>query len=514
MPQLNKKKYLIIPPMPTPNGPLHLGHIGGPFLRADILTRYLRMCGHHVAMLSGTDCYESFVLLQAEKEQKPIESVCENYYHAIYNDLADMHIHPDHFINPLDTKWSVLFQEWHLRILDQLKKNQAVQLLNEQILWDEKNSRYVAGCWLDGRCPFCQGEVTGHFCDRCGGHFRPEQVSHEYDHTPREVENLFLRIPCVFDLTRKGIGHAIQEQYRHFLRQQNGLMRLSVDGVWGLSCGVEKILFSYGFVYAYYLFLGDIARQIFNSDNNAFSAHSDVVTIASFGIDNAVPVFASVLGISAYCPEFKPVDYYLVNYFYHLNDSKFSTSRSHVIWVRDIIRKLHAESDVVRLYLASVDVSGQHNNFDSKHFIHQYNITLEWIIDTVLHPLEILQQPLNTDCDQQLLTHYTQAITTLAHGMQPHQLNPHEGIKVIESWLAVAKSIKPATNEYFWWLKGLAILLNPFMPQFSQRLWIALGYRGNPISYDFLSLPVTRLKRKIAVSLKRLNESEVLHVAI
>lgn len=84
---------------------------------------------------------------------------------------------------------------------------------------------------------------------------------------------------------------------------------------------------------------GELAGKLMGINKNAFAHDADVVTICSFGIDNALPFLSSVLGISHGCPQYKSFDYYLVNYFYYLDGSKFSTSRQHMIGVEDAIHR-------------------------------------------------------------------------------------------------------------------------------------------------------------------------------
>lgn len=499
---MNNNNYLIIPPMPTPNGGLHLGHAGGPYLGADILARHLRLLGNRVLVLSGTDTYESYVLKQAETERATPEEVCHRYHQIIQDDFDSMQIYLDKFINPLDPEWKQSFTHWHHSIYQLLQSRKVTQSVKEQMLWDAESERYVTGCWLEGLCPVCGAEIGGYFCDECGAHFRPEEVRHAYRHAPRTMENIFLTIPAGFDLARKGANHQVQAHYDNFLRQQGNLLRLTTASDWGLPAGEHKTLFSYGFVFAYYLLLGEIAGSMFGG-GNAFAADSGVISIASFGIDNAVPVLGSVLGFSAHCPEYKPVDYYLVNYFYYLNDSKFSTSRRYAIWVNDIIHRAHAASDIIRLYLASIDVRKEHSNFDSQDFILQYNMTMIWIIQSILKPLETLTAP---DCGPGDIAEKFQAVLeSQSRTLRPDNFLPHEAVKTIDQWLRLGEQIARESRDFFWWLKGLALLINPFMPQLSERLWVALGYRGEPRSAGFSALPLTPLKRKLSINLKTMS---------
>ena len=111
-----KQKYLIIPSVPTPNGRLHLGHIGGPFLTADVLARALKRQGHEVKMCCGTDSYESFVLREAAKKNQSAEEICHHYHGQIAKDLKRMAIDIDTFINPLSDDCHQRYVNWQYTI--------------------------------------------------------------------------------------------------------------------------------------------------------------------------------------------------------------------------------------------------------------------------------------------------------------------------------------------------------------------------------------------------------------
>lgn len=499
------KKFLILPAMPTPNGGLHLGHLGGPYLSADILRRYLLVCGHQVVMLSGIDCYESFVESQAELEKKSNVDLCHDNYQLLVNDLKAMQIDMDLFINPLDKKYHARFSNWHYQLFDKLVASSALQPQKETVAWDAANSRYHAGCWLTGNCPDCHAKITGYFCDECGGYFRPEQIIQKNLVDTHEVENLFLPLPFVFKLMNKGLNAEIQKRYIHFIKSQLALVRITTKTNWGLHYK-SYTLFSYSFLFAYYLFLADLSRQFFNTEYNPLSVDSDVTVIASFGIDNALPVLTSVLGMSQHSHEYRPIDFYLVNYFYHLNHSKFSTSRRYAIWVNDLINHHHANSDIVRLYLAGINVRDKHNNFSSQEFIFEYNATVTWIQQFIVKPMTALQQP-NVACSDLLLLKFKDCFEALKHGMQIHDFRPHLSVGAINKWLSIHDEINQA--EYFWWLKFLAILIYPFMPKLSQSLWTALGYAATPQNNRLQDLPVNSLSHDISVPLNFISDEEL-----
>lgn len=498
---LNRKTYLLIPSVPTPNGRLHLGHIGGPYLSADILARYLRLCGHQALMITGTDSFESYVTAQAVKEQSTPEAICHSYHSLIADDLNVMDIQVDQFVNPLDKKWKPLYQQWHEKTFQKLLTKGVTSSLKENVFWDEQQKRYLTGCWLKGNCPFCKAKISGYFCEDCGGHFRPEEVIRECDYTQKQVENIFLRLPISYDIQKKGINKNIEAIFQNFLKQQNNLFRLTANSDWGLPHNGTGTLFNYGFMFAYFLMFGEIAAKLLGTDKNVFAKDSSVVTISSFGIDNAVPFLSSSLGISAACEEYKPFDYYVVNYFYYLDGSKFSTSRRHAIWVDDVIKQ-NIFSDIVRLYLTSINVRQKTGHFISSDFIKFYNETVDWIEQFIFKALQLLPEVNAYTYDSHLKQQFFSLFAIQERALQVDNFLPHIAVNAIGVWLKQGKKLHPQSDNYFWWLKALTLFIYPFMPKLGEAIWKALGYQYLPSREDFFAQPTQPLQRKLPINIK------------
>ncbi|KTC86231.1 methionine--tRNA ligase [Legionella cincinnatiensis] len=505
----NKKNYLLIPSVPTPNGRLHLGHIGGPFLSVDILARSLRVCGHRAWIISGTDSYESYAAGKAEEENKDPEQIGHHYHALIAEDLKLMNIQVDQFINPLAAPWSHSYQEWHEKIFQQLLNNKATSLLKENIPWDEVNKRYLTGYWLHGNCPVCFKQTTSYFCENCGAHFRPEEIIQENNMPQKVVENIFLHLPHQVDLRSKGVNQYIETMFQNYCMQQNNLFRITTHCDWGLpdpsNPNNGRTLFSYGFIFAYFLMFGELAGKLMGINKNAFANDSDVITISSFGIDNALPFLSSALGVSQGCPQYKSFDYYLVNYFYYLEGSKFSTSRQHMIGVEEAIHRKKLSSDIIRLYLASLDVRNQTGNFVINDFVLYYNKTIDWIETLIIQGMENLVDTKSYFCDQHLKTQLYELFAIQAHSLQPNCFLPHIAVHSIENWLPLGKGLHQKSGNYFWWLKGLTLLIYPYMPELGKALWSVLGYDDLPVMSDFFVLPARPLQ-KLKLRIKRIEQ--------
>jgi methionyl-tRNA synthetase len=400
------KKYLIIPAMPTPNGPLHLGHIGGPYLRADILARYLRQQGHQVTILSGTDNFENFTERQAVKEKCSPRDICMKYYPQILADLKTMNIMLDDFINPLDDQWVDVYHSWCAKLL-----GQAVS---------------------SGKAIF-------------------------------ENDDCLLDLPRNTNLNNSGISTALISAYHKYITVNNYSTILTSSSDWGFKINEHKTMLSYGFIFAYYLLLGEIAGR--HAQKNGFDKNSETTIIATFGVDNTIPILSSVSGFSSISETFKPVDYYIINYFYHMNGKKLSTSSRHAIWVRDINQK-NISVDVLRLFLASIDVSSSVGDFSLDDYLHFQTEMEADIASWMLYPVMPVRAPHPDSAELYALVN---------EALQPAQFKPHLAVQAIQEWMSRGTSIDFQTEEYSAWLQALGTAVYPFMPELAQKIFVMTG---------------------------------------
>jgi methionyl-tRNA synthetase len=491
-------KYLLIPSIPTPNGRMHLGHIGGPYLRADILARHLRMLGHKAYIACGLDSYDSYTVYQAFKEQRPPLTINNDYYTAILDDLADMDIHLDIMINPIDNAWGPRYQHWCRLIFSKLERKGALVAVREKMLWDKQRHAYLIGCWLVGQCPYCKLKAESYFCESCGAHFKPEEIlSPRARTTPQDdiervdILNLFMKILAPNIEQLKGVNSTIYQNFQTFLTKQDSLMRMTTPNPWGIALtdrqGYNYMFFNYGFVFAYFLMLGEKIAELDRSCCNAFAKDSSFTTIASFGMDNAIPFLASVYGITSHCKQFKPFDAYLINYFYQLDESKFSTSRQHAIWAASAIRGAKLSSDIIRLYLASIAVDTKPGSFVTEDFLKFYNTVVGWLNDCVKPALARLANATRLSTADSLLNRLDSLLEKQVIVLDYSHYQPQLGVSLIKEWIEMYPSLD-SVSAYYWWLKGLSLLTYPFMPKFSTALWEALMANSTPSLQDFLTI--------------------------
>ncbi len=390
-PSANPRRYLLVPPEPTPNGPLHLGHIAGPFLRLDVLARFLRMRGDHAAVITGTDAYESWVAMRARMEACEPAEIAARFHGQIREGLAAMRIEMDEYFNPAEEPWHTRFRQEIDGSLARLRDRGAISRVVERVPYDASADRFVVGPLLLGRCPDCAAETTGYGCEDCGAHFRPEELVEPRSRFAqdrwqwRQIETLFVEMAGLDwlepEFDRLEVAPRYREAVRAYVRRSGTRDRLSAPHQWGMPLPTEyglthSTLFSYTGCFMFARLIGELHRERIGATVNSFDAESDVITVTSLGCDNAV---CTLYSINALAPVFggtRPYDRCLINEFYQLAGSKFSTSRGHVITASAIARVPGLPVDATRFYLAMVNPESEEASFEPKAFLEWVNARL------------------------------------------------------------------------------------------------------------------------------------------
>jgi methionyl-tRNA synthetase len=236
------------------------------------------------------------------------------------------------------------------------------------------------------------------------------------------------------------------------------------------------------------LVCGDIYGQLSGEGVNAFDPDSEVKTVTSFGIDNAVPFLVGVLGTAIEQERYKPFDHYLVNYFYNLEGSKFSTNRGHVIWAADIIGLTPVGSDLVRFYLTLVNPEFEGQNFDVADFVDFNNRTVREIERSVRDSLRKRGERTSSSPSPRLLSRLEALIADQDAALDPSAFALKGASEAALRWLSEKDRLARDPNDHTWWLKSTALLLYPIMPKLSRVLWATCGHEKEPTTAAFLEV--------------------------
>ncbi|HZA05236.1 MAG TPA: class I tRNA ligase family protein, partial [Propionibacteriaceae bacterium] len=185
---------------PYANGPRHIGHVSGFGVPSDIFSRYMRMTGRDVLMVSGTDEHGTPILVQAEQEGLTPREAADKYNRVIVNDLASLGLSYDLFTRTITRNHYRVTQELFLG----LHKNGYVVPRTQLGAVSPSTGRTLPDRYIEGTCPICgYPSARGDQCDNCGNQLDPADLinprSRINGETPKfiETEHYFLDLPAL-----------------------------------------------------------------------------------------------------------------------------------------------------------------------------------------------------------------------------------------------------------------------------------------------------------------------------
>ena len=168
-----KKKYLITSALPYANGPLHLGHLAGAYLPADIYARYCRLTGRDVLYICGSDEHGVPIMLRARKEEISPQQVVDRFHFLIEKSFQKFGMSFDYY----GRTSSSVHREISQVFFEKLASKNLFVLKSDQQLYDPKAKIFLADRFVRGTCPVCKYEdAYGDQCERCGSSLSPADL--------------------------------------------------------------------------------------------------------------------------------------------------------------------------------------------------------------------------------------------------------------------------------------------------------------------------------------------------
>ena len=534
---LRGRKFFLTPVCLVPNGRAHLGHVAGPLLKMDVLRRHLLRAGAHVKMISLSDVHEAHVLIKAYLEGTTPEAIANRFHEQISRDLTTLGIDYDDLINPLDPAWAEIYKTVNVEFLNSIVKagNAVVRKESLPILseaggaqasggsWRPQPGDPIVSGWLKGRCPVCEQPLVGFFCESCGGHFAPsEMIQPGAAYFPGSLRfedrsSLFLCLKtgaeAILDhLEKIRVRGDFFDLAKRYLYANGPTIRLTVHSPWGIPFeypGVSsgQAIFSYSaLLIGCHFVAGERYRQLVGSGCNPLDRESDVTCVLSFGIDNAVPFLVGAVGCALGQHRYKPMDHFLVNYFYDLDGSKFSTSRGHVIWGGDIVTLGGADRDLVRAYLCWRNPEFGRHMFRADEFL-QFHNELGARMDAVT--AESLRAAQDADGWEPGVMRYLEAeLESQSTCLHPDTFDLAGAFASVDRWLHRVPALSATADSAAAWLFGFALLASPILPDAAQRVWSALALPGAP-TVDGFDLDFSRPAVAHASRFRSLNRTQL-----
>ncbi|MEI9997646.1 MAG: class I tRNA ligase family protein [Rhizomicrobium sp.] len=477
----------------------------------DVLARHLRRTGQRVASGLTTDGFENHVLVRAAAEGSDPSELAHRYYRRIKDDLASIGIRFDLFDDPAHLENLDRFDGVKNSLVRGLEQGSQVVLRSGMLPVDDAlpeeaavEERFCIGGWFAARCPRCGSAAGSFFCEACGHHFEPAEALEPASRRGKVVswrrdESFHVQLATDGALARLWRDMKIEEPFAGIAQRYVDLagqaMRLTVPGRHGLDWRApglvtNQICFSYSsLLYAHHLYCGDRIGDL-NGWPNPFAAGDDAILIGATGIDNTIPMLVGVSGCALAQAAFRPFDRVYFNHFLSLDGEKFSTSRGHVIWAGDISAHGALNVDLLRMYLSEICPEDGETDFRISRLIARHNVLFGSIqpkVATCTATLGLVRDR-QMLFDESLLERLERLYEQQCAALSIDRLRVSYASAAVSDWLGETPNLASAESAYTW-LKGLALLAAPLMPDLSQAVWKWLGHEDGVLAEEFLERP-------------------------
>ena len=373
------KRTLVTSALPYANGPVHIGHLAGVYVPADIYVRYLRLKGEDVLFIGGSDEHGVPVTIRAKKEGITTQEVVDRYHNIIKESFEGFGISFDVYSRTTSQTHRELASDFFRKLYDDGK---FVEMESEQY-YDEGEQQFLTDRNIRGECPRCHAaDAYGDQCEKCGATLSPDELINPYNAdsgnklVKRKTKHWYLPLDAYQPWLEQWILNDHKEWRSNVYGQckswlDTGLKPRAVtrDLNWGIPVPVEgaegKVLYVWfdapiGYISNTKELLPDTWEQWWKSE--------DTRLVHFIGKDNIVfhcIVFPSML--KAHGDYILP-DNVPSNEFLNLEDDKISTSRNWAVWLNEYLVDFPGKQDVLRYVLTANAPETKDNNFTWKDF--------------------------------------------------------------------------------------------------------------------------------------------------
>ena len=395
------KRYTITSALPYANGPVHIGHLAGVYVPADIYARYLRSVGEDVIFIGGSDEHGVPITIKARKEGVGPQDIVDRYHEIIKKSFAELGISFDIYSRTSSAEHHKTAAEYFKKLYDEGK---FVEKLSMQY-YDEEAGQFLADRYITGTCPHCGNEhAYGDQCEACGTSLNatdlinPKSTLSGAKPILKETKHWFLPLDKDEEWLRQWILENHKNDWKVNVYGQckswidAGLQPRAVtrDLDWGVKVPIEgvdgKVL--------YVWFDAPIGYISFTKEHTQdwekWWKNNDTKLVHFIGKDNIVfhcIIFPSMLKAdgSYILPENVPA-----NEFLNLENDKISTSRNWAVWLHEYLVDFPGKQDVLRYTLCANAPETKDNNFTWKDFQDKNNNELVAIFGNFVNRTMVL----------------------------------------------------------------------------------------------------------------------------
>ena len=395
------KRTLVTTALPYANGPVHIGHLAGVYVPADIYVRYLRLKGEEVLFIGGSDEHGVPITIKAKKEGVTPQDIVDRYHGIIKKSFEELGISFDIYSRTTSKIHYETAAEYFKNLYE---KGEFVEKTSEQY-YDEEAGQFLADRYITGTCPHCKNpNAYGDQCEACGTSLSPldliEPKSAISGSKPvlRETKHWYLPL----DKHEEWLRQWILEDHKEWKTNVYGQCKswidmglqpraVSRDLDWGVPVPVEgadgKVLYVWFDAPIGYI---SNTKELLPNDWEKWWKDQSTRMLHFIGKDNIVfhcIVFPAMLKAdgSYILPDNVPA-----NEFLNLEGDKISTSRNWAVWLHEYLEEFPGKQDVLRYVLTANAPETKDNDFTWKDFQTRNNSELVAIFGNFINRALVL----------------------------------------------------------------------------------------------------------------------------
>ncbi|ALC96453.1 methionine--tRNA ligase [Capnocytophaga sp. oral taxon 323] len=401
------KRYTITAALPYTNGPIHIGHLAGVYVPADIFARYQRLKNNDVAFICGSDEHGVAISIKAKKEGTTPQAIIDKYHAIIKQSFADFGISFDNYSRTSAPIHHQTASDFFKKLYEQ---GDFIEEISEQ-LYDEEAHQFLADRFVIGTCPKCGNpEAYGDQCERCGSSLNatdlidPKSSITGSKPTLKATKHWFLPLNRYQEFLEKWIleGHKsdwkpnVYGQVKSWLDDELKPRAVTRDLDWGIPVPVEgaegKVLYVWFDAPIGYISSTKEWAEREGKDWRPYWQDSDTQLVHFIGKDNIVfhcIIFPAMLKAegSFILPANVPA-----NEFLNLEGNKLSTSKNWAVWLHEYLQDFPNQQDVLRYVLTANAPETKDNDFTWKDFQARNNNELVAIFGNFINRVAVLTQ--------------------------------------------------------------------------------------------------------------------------
>ena len=387
------KRTTVTAALPYANGGVHIGHLAGVYVPADIYVRYLRLKKREVVFIGGSDEHGVPITIRAKKEGVTPQDVCDRYHKLIKDSFEEFGISFDVYSRTTSPTHNKFASDFFRKLYDDGK---LVEKESEQY-YDEEARQFLADRYIMGECPHCGNpDAYGDQCEKCGSDLSPMELKNPHSTISgsqpviRKTKNWYLPLNNYQEWLKQWILEDHKEwrpnvygQCKSWLDMDLQPRAMTRDLDWGIPVPVEgaegKVLYVWFDAPIGYISntkeLCDSAPERFGSWQKWWQ-DPETRLVHFIGKDNIVfhcLIFPTML--KAHGGYILP-DNVPANEFLNLEDNKISTSKNWAVWLHEYLRNFEGKQDVLRYVLTANAPETKDNNFTWKDFQERNNSEL------------------------------------------------------------------------------------------------------------------------------------------